>query len=51
MFASAGEQNLDPDVVITGGRTFVTWERDGLGDAAAFQVGDPAAWRDRLVPA
>lgn len=26
----------------------VTWERDGLGDAAAFQVGDPATWRDRL---
>lgn len=27
----------------------VTWKVDGLGDAAAFQVGDPAAWRDRLV--
>ncbi|KQO39152.1 MULTISPECIES: hypothetical protein [unclassified Aeromicrobium] len=27
----------------------VTWEREGLGDAAAFQVGDPAAWRERLV--
>ncbi len=26
----------------------VTWETDGLGDAAAFQVEDPAAWRERL---
>jgi hypothetical protein len=30
VFASAGEQNLDPDMAITGGRTFVTWERDGF---------------------
>lgn len=29
----------------------VTWESSGLGDAAAFQVGDAAAWRDRLAPA
>jgi hypothetical protein len=27
----------------------VTWETNGLGDAAAFQVGDPAAWRERLA--
>jgi hypothetical protein len=26
----------------------VTWEVDGLGDAAAFQVGDPAGWVRRL---
>lgn len=27
----------------------VTWEVDGLGDAAAFQVRDPASWRERLT--
>ena len=26
----------------------VTWSLDGLADAAAFQVSDPAGWRDRL---
>ena len=26
----------------------VTWETNGLGDAAAFSVEDPTSWRDRL---
>jgi hypothetical protein len=30
VFASAGEANWVPDVRIAGGRTFVTWERDGF---------------------
>jgi hypothetical protein len=29
VFASAGEGNLQPDIAIAGGRTFVTWVRDG----------------------
>ena len=29
----------------------VTWELQGLGDAAAFRVPDPATWAARLAPA
>lgn len=27
----------------------ITWDQNGMGDAAAFAVQDPAAWQDRLT--
>jgi hypothetical protein len=39
VFASLGTDNLSPDMYITAGRTFVTWERDGFIVVASNATG------------
>ncbi|HLM28617.1 MAG TPA: hypothetical protein VK360_01745 [Acidimicrobiales bacterium] len=39
VFASLGTHNLSPDMYITAGRTFVTWERDGFIVVASNATG------------
>lgn len=39
IFASAGHENLRPDIQIAAGRTFVTWNRDGFVWVASNHTG------------